>query len=246
MGHGLVVNETWANMSRTKGTAWVKLLRAAHFLLAGSWAGITRIDGIWWAYVFVGIAALAISVVFIVKTRGLLTNWREVLAAGLMLILGLSPYCYEPLASMTNPPMNWAYARTVDGFFHLLSRGQYERVAPTDSLLRFGDQVQMYGRNAVKDFGLAHLLLALMPFWFLRRMQALQRRWIIGLAVLYLYLSLFTLAMLNPTPEYYQAPDYDFIMIYFVPAHLVLAVLAGYGAILAGAIIIKPRSGESH
>ena len=33
---------------------------------------------------------------------------------------------YEPISGMTVPPMQWGYPRTVEGFFHALSRGQYE------------------------------------------------------------------------------------------------------------------------
>jgi hypothetical protein len=41
---------------------------------------------------------------------------------------------------MTNPPSNWGYAREVGGFFHLVTRGQFEHLYPTDSLGKFGEQ----------------------------------------------------------------------------------------------------------
>ncbi len=38
---------------------------------------------------------------------------------------GLLPYAYMPLASSTNPPMNWGYAREPEGFFFSINRSQY-------------------------------------------------------------------------------------------------------------------------
>ena len=47
-------------------------------------------------------------------------------------VLGVSFYLYEPISGMTDPPMQWGYPRTVEGFFHALSRGQYEKANPTN------------------------------------------------------------------------------------------------------------------
>jgi hypothetical protein len=58
-----------------------------------------------------------------------------------MLALGLSLYLYVPLASLANPPINWGYPRTAEGFAHTLTRGQYESVRPTDSFSRYAEQL---------------------------------------------------------------------------------------------------------
>jgi len=39
-----------------------------------------------------------------------------VIAMGLVWVLGVLFYFYEPLAGMTCPPMQWGYPRTVKGF----------------------------------------------------------------------------------------------------------------------------------
>jgi Tfp pilus assembly protein PilF len=39
--------------------------------------------------------------------------------------LGLSSYAYMPLASATNPPMNWGFTSTKEGFFYSINRSQY-------------------------------------------------------------------------------------------------------------------------
>ncbi|MBI1841667.1 MAG: DUF2723 domain-containing protein, partial [Verrucomicrobia bacterium] len=58
-------------------------------------------------------------------------EWWNALACGLSWAIGCSFYIYMPLAGMSNPPLNWGYPRTVAGFIHAFTRGQYERIHPT-------------------------------------------------------------------------------------------------------------------
>ena len=53
-------------------------------------------------------------------------NWRVGVAILGAVFLGLSPYIYMPLASATNPPMNWGFASTKEGFFYSFNRSQYD------------------------------------------------------------------------------------------------------------------------
>src|SRR5207244_3462622 len=88
-------------------------------------------------YFGIGILAWTMWLGLVIKTRGFFSKWREAMTAGLLSILGVTPFLYLPLASMTTPPSNWGYARTVEGFFHLLGRGQFERLNPTSSIIPF-------------------------------------------------------------------------------------------------------------
>ena len=54
-----------------------------------------------------------------IKTASIGTEWKAVLLMGVLWLAGASFYFYEPLAGMTNPPMEWGYPRTVAGFFRL-------------------------------------------------------------------------------------------------------------------------------
>jgi hypothetical protein len=59
------------------------------------------------------------------------------LTAGISLLcLGIGPllYNYLPVASEQNPPMNWGYARSIEGFWHALARGQFEKISLVDNL----------------------------------------------------------------------------------------------------------------
>ena len=63
-------------------------------------------------------------VVLVVVRRGEI-EWRLVAYLPFVVALGILPYAYMPLASSTNPPMNWGYTRTAEGFFFSFNRSQY-------------------------------------------------------------------------------------------------------------------------
>jgi hypothetical protein len=67
-------------------------------------------------------------------TKKLGTETLSVLAMFGLWLAGAAFYFYMPLSSMSNPPMNWGYPRTVEGFIHALTRGQYEKTNPTNFL----------------------------------------------------------------------------------------------------------------
>src|SRR5437667_3855943 len=92
-------------------------------------------------------------------------------------VLGAGFYFYMPLASMTNPPLNWGYPRTWDGFIHAFTRGQYEKTAPGISLR----QIWMYIRGCEEEFNFSNLLIGLVPFIFWQRLHKRERAWLTGL-----------------------------------------------------------------
>lgn len=80
--------------------------------------------------IVVGLIFLAAPILLFFLERQLLTEWKRVLLLVLSAGLGLSFYAYLPFASEQNPPMNWGYPRTPEGFIHAVSRGQYEKIDP--------------------------------------------------------------------------------------------------------------------
>src|SRR5262249_23493453 len=87
--------------------------------------------------VIMGLAVLGLGLAAAIRTRKAFTEKMAMLFCGVFVLVGLSLYLYVPIISMTNPPMNWGYPRTVTGFLHVLSRGQYERIHPTGDVLSF-------------------------------------------------------------------------------------------------------------
>jgi len=68
-------------------------------------------------------ALLALIVLLVLKWRR--ADLKIILLVPVMVFAGLVPYAYMPLASSTNPPMNWGYTRTAEGFFYSINRTQY-------------------------------------------------------------------------------------------------------------------------
>lgn len=79
-------------------------------------------------------AMLAMIVLLVLKWRR--TDVRLIFLVPLAVILGLLPYAYMPIASSTNPPMNWGYTRTAEGFFYSINRTQYAG-SLSDLIVRF-------------------------------------------------------------------------------------------------------------
>jgi hypothetical protein len=180
-------------------------------------------------FVLFNIAGLGMAAAFVylvLQTKDFGREWLAALASGGAWAVGAAFYLYMPIASMTNPPLNWAYPRIVSGFFHALTRGQYERIHPTEKLSSFVQQIWMYLQGAVDEFNLAYLLLALVPFFFWKRMQKRERAWLIGLAAVYLCLSIFLLILLNPGTDR-QARDLN--KVFFTASHVMIAMGVGYG-----------------
>ncbi|MCX7817790.1 MAG: DUF2723 domain-containing protein [Kiritimatiellae bacterium] len=95
----------------------------------------------------------------------LLPHGREVAITILLMELGLSFYLYLPIASDQNPPMNWGYPRTWEGFLHAISRGQYERITPTDVFsIKFFHQVAAFLSDLRRQFSLPLVVGGVLPF----------------------------------------------------------------------------------
>ena len=68
-------------------------------------------------------AMLGLIILLVLKWRR--ADLKIVFLVPVAVILGLLPYAYMPAASSTNPPMNWGYTSTPEGFFYSINRTQY-------------------------------------------------------------------------------------------------------------------------
>ena len=195
-------------------------------------------------FLTIGFGVVAAGASLAVLTRKVFTEWKAVLFSSGALGLGLTLCLYVPIASMTNPPINWSYPRTVEGFFHNLTRGQYEKIHATDNLGMYAQQMGLYAKMAVADFGLSYLLAALIPWCCLPKMESRERRWMLGLLAVFICLSGLMVALLNPAPQ----PGFaGWLNVFFSASHMILAIWAGFGLVMLGAFIAKPRrKAESH
>ena len=74
----------------------------------------------------------------LVVIRRFRIEWGLIAYLPLVVVLGLLPYAYMPVASSTNPPMNWAYTSTSEGFFFSFNRSQYGGSLSQQSLRSLG------------------------------------------------------------------------------------------------------------
>ncbi|MDB6054065.1 MAG: hypothetical protein JWN25_1588 [Verrucomicrobiales bacterium] len=191
---------------------------------------------LWFIWNIVGLGSMVTLGVLCFKTGAIGINWLSVLIMGLLFALGAGFYFYMPIASMSNPPMNWGYARTVDGFFHALSRGQYEKTNPTNifedgGLFRLFMQIFNYFEGAWEEFTLPYLLLAIIPFCFIFKMQKRERAWMYGLVGIHLCMAFLLMILLNPSPD---RQSRALTKVFFTASHVMVAIWLGYGITLVG------------
>jgi Flp pilus assembly protein TadD len=210
----------------------VALMAKSAHLFPGLDAAAPMVFGIFNA---IGVVSIIACAWLTIQTASLGTEWKSVLFMGLLWLVGAAFYFYEPLAGMTNPPMEWGYPRTVEGFWHALSRGQYDKVNPTDIFHDFHHFVIELGMlvGGVADaFSWVYMFFAFLPLLFFFKMQKRERAWIVLVAGLYPFLGVLLTITLSPTPDRQMA---DLVKVFFVASHTLVAIMIGYGLALTAA-----------
>src|SRR6185369_8271948 len=182
----------------------------------------------------VGLGSIIACVWLAIQTGGIFWESKIVIIAGICYALGAAFYFYEPISCMTDPPMQWGYPRTVEGFFHAISRGQYDKVHPTNLAadpMRFVLQLGILVSNLADSFSWVGLFVALLPFLFLFKMQKRELAWIVGLTAIYFCVGILLTVVMNTTPDRQTA---DEAKVFFTASHAIVTIMMGYGfALLA-------------
>ncbi|MCC5848081.1 MAG: DUF2723 domain-containing protein [Verrucomicrobia bacterium] len=87
--------------------------------------------------------ALVFSLVVIFSPGKTLPGLRKMLMILFLGGFGLGFHLFMPIASEQNPPMNWGYARTTQGFLRAVTRGQYARFEVADNFREIGHRMSM-------------------------------------------------------------------------------------------------------
>jgi tetratricopeptide (TPR) repeat protein len=173
-------------------------------------------------------------------------EWYVALASGGSWLAGAAFYFYMPIAGMTDPPMQWAYPRTVEGFIHAMTRGQYEKIHPTsgsgDNLFdvvgnffgTYGTQLWRFVEGLNEEFTVLLLLVSLVVFLFYRQMKRRERAWILGLIAIFICLGPFLVLLLN-FPSDRQSLSLN--RVFLTSAHVFVSLFVGYGLTLIAALI---------
>jgi tetratricopeptide (TPR) repeat protein len=185
----------------------------------------------------VGISSVIATAAMFAKMNKLFTEWKTILIMGAMWAAGVAVYLYEPISCMTCPPMQWGYPRTVEGFFHALSRGQYGSGEATNMFQdpsRFVFQLYYLAEGLSESFSWVYMFIGLIPFLFLKKMHQRERNWIIGLSAIYLLLSVLLVILLTVSPDRSAS---DLNKVFFTASHALFAIMIGYGLTLMAAYI---------
>jgi tetratricopeptide (TPR) repeat protein len=186
-------------------------------------------------FYLVGLGSLVATAWLAIETKGLLSEWLAVVLMGLAWVVGVCVYFYEPISCMTDPPMQWGYPRTVEGFFHALSRGQYETATSYNVFSdpkHFLFQLGYIAQGLTESFSLVYVFIGLLPFAYLLKMHRRERSWIIGLTSIYFCLSVLLVVLINVSADR-QSTDLN--KVFFTASHGLFAMMIGYGLALLGA-----------
>ena len=188
-------------------------------------------------FLLLGLAAMGGFAKFAVDTWKLGHEWLVALVCGLLVVSGWLFYLWEPISGMTNPPMEWGYPRTVEGFWHAIHRGQYEDAHPTNLLSwegwkAFYMQLGILVSGIAEEFNWLLLFAAMIPILFIRKVQKREKAWLIGLVSVFFCIGLLLVILMNPQEE---KQSVDLHKVFFTSSHGLLAILMGYGMTLIAA-----------
>lgn len=169
----------------------------------------------------------------------ILPNGKVVGISFLLLELGVAFYLLMPLASEQNPPINWGYPRTWEGFMHAITRGQYERIDPVQNFKQILGDPFLFIRqinaivltpkdycSVVAQYTLPISLTALIPFFFIGKISAKTRKWVITSLISFLSMTLIFIIFQNPK---FDIQTLFIMRVQYIQAHAIFAIWIGYG-----------------
>ena len=219
-------------------------LQTAAFVLLykGAMNGLTHPQSWWFTWPILWNLVL-LCLVWLTLPTG-----RSVAGAAFFTQLGVAFYAYMPIVSdLRNPPMNWGYPRTWEGFKHAVQRGQYEAIGfpkfPTMGAFWdfFCAQMHHYFSDVRMQFTTGLALLSLVPFALGHFVTARARRasfwkWMLAAASCFIMMS-FLLILLAQVKGDVQ--DGFIQKVKFIASHAMIALWIGYGFVLAVAGVCR-------
>ena len=227
---------------------------AAFILLKhGAMNGLTHPASWWFVWPIVwNLALLGLS-------WATLPNGRSVAGSAFFTQLGVAFYAYMPIVSdLRNPPMNWGYPRTWEGFKHAIMRGQYEAIG-IPQFNSFGDYlwgVNVQGEERGILSGMWHYLgdvrmqftalialFAAVPFaagrWIVARAKRVAFwKWMCAATSCFVMMSFLLILLANVKGD---VQDGFIQKVKFISSHAMIALWIGYGLVFAAAALARVK-----
>ena len=207
---------------------------AAFVLLThGAMNGLTHPMSWWFGW------PIAWNFVLLAMAWATLPNGRAVAGAAFFAQLGVSFYAYMPIVSdLRNPPMNWGYPRTWEGFKNALMRGQYEAIGfqlPTWA------GIMGYLKDVLVQFTDVLALLALVPFaaghWIVKKENRKAFwQWMVPAVACFLLMSVLLIGLANVKGD---VQDGFIQKVKFISSHAMIALWIGYGLVFVSAFVLS-------
>ncbi len=206
-------------------------LHIAAFVLlkSGAMNGLTHPCSWWFCW------PIAWNFVLLALVWATLPNGRSVAGAAFFAQLGVSFYAYMPVVSdLRNPPMNWGYPRTWDGFKHAIQRAQYEAISFSWPNL---GQIANYFEDVRVQFTDLLIPFAIVPFaaghWIVKKENRKAFwQWMVPAFVCFLLMSVLLVGLANVKGD---LQDGFIQKVKFISSHAMLALWIGYGLVFAAA-----------
>ncbi|MBV9464299.1 MAG: DUF2723 domain-containing protein, partial [Verrucomicrobiae bacterium] len=164
---------------------------------------------------------------------------RTVLLIILGGILGLSFVVYMPLASKTNPPMNWSYTSTMNGFLHSITRGQYDSLKEARSAQDFFLQIQYYYSNLLDNFSLPVAFLGVLALLGIFDAEDREKKYMLVLMMAWFCLSLLLTYVLNTS---FDEQSLFVFRVFYSASHLIFAIWIGLGVAMTYVLVNHIRT----
>ena len=209
-------------------------------LTHGAMNGLTHPCSWWFGW------GIAWNFVLLALVWATLPNGLSVAGAAFFCQLGVSFYIYMPLVSdLRNPPMNWGYPRTWEGFKHALMRGQYEAIGfqmPTWA------GISGYFKDVMVQFTDVLALLALVPFaaghWIVKKENRKAFwQWMVPAVACFLLMSVLLIGLANVKGD---VQDGFIQKVKFISSHAMIALWIGYGLVFVSVVAQKMLKGKFH
>ncbi|WP_372806184.1 protein O-mannosyl-transferase family [Pontiella sp.] len=145
----------------------------------------------------------------------------------LVMFIGLGFYLYMPLSSDQNPPINWGYPRTWQGFMHAITRGQYERVKLAHVFTpRFLQQIGTYLMDLRSQFMWPIAILAAIPLAFGWKTGKKNIGWLVTTLVAFLSVGIIFMILQNPKTD---IQTLFIARVQYIQSHAIFVIWLGYG-----------------
>ena len=175
-----------------------------------------------------------------------LPNGRSVAGAAFFTQLGVSFYAYMPIVSdLRNPPMNWGFPRTWEGFKHALQRGQYEAIGiqhtggAIEFVKFFFGQMWHYLGDVKQQFTDLLIPFIVVTFasvkWVVKKTERkVFWQWMGAAAACFFMMSSLLMLLANVKGD---VQDGFIQKVKFISSHAMIALWIGYGLVFAGAAL---------